>query len=424
GSDFKDGLINSIVGDFAALTANQIGTNWGNGQNPALQTLAHGALGAAAAKLTGKDAAAGALGGLSEGLFDNLVGDNFQNGSVWYAASSMLIGGAIAEAFGRDGITAAQAAQNAALNNRQLHPKERKLIQDLALEKAQQACGNDAQCVRDQTLYWTDALERVAESWVDDKEFATNSQYLAKLEQINANSGTEGHVTGAVDRYFANLQTAAEMLAPYQGKAISGTNQTYFSATPEQRADYTLNYILGFPPAPSIIPGMANRDQDRLESMAVMNGSAQPVYLLEELVLGGMLTNRVLSLLGRTIGSIEVATAAKGGMGLSAEAQSLLQAAESPFKGQTLTNAGRATTKHPEYFGFGSTEELRAVYRTDAQLNTLANTNVQEILSNGVRTTGTGGRYPNGWVTYTLPDGRAASWTASGEFIGFRGLQK
>jgi hypothetical protein len=114
--------------------------------------------------------------------------------------------------------------------------------------------------------------------------------------------------------------------------------------------------------------------------------------------------------------------AAKGGAGLSTEAQSFLEAAESPFKGQTLTNAGRATTKHPEYFGFSSTEELRAVYRTDAQLNALANTNVQEILSNGVRTTGAGGRYPSGWVTYTLPDGRAASWTASGEFIGFRGL--
>jgi hypothetical protein len=61
---------------------------------------------------------------------------------------------------------------------------------------------------------------------------------------------------------------------------------------------------------------------------------------------------------------------------------------------------------------------------SNEQLNALASTNVREILSNGVRTTGAGGRYPNGWVTYTLPDGRAASWTVSGEFIGFRGLQK
>lgn len=126
----------------------------------------------------------------------------------------------------------------------------------------------------------------------------------------------------------------------------------------------------------------------------------------------------------KAAGEAAAGTAAKGETGLSIEAQSFLKAAESQFKGQTVTNAGRATTKHPEYFGFGSAEELRAVYRTDAQLNALANTNVQEILSNGVRTTGAGGRYPSGWVTYTLPDGRAASWTSSGNFIGFRGLQK
>jgi hypothetical protein len=105
------------------------------------------------------------------------------------------------------------------------------------------------------------------------------------------------------------------------------------------------------------------------------------------------------------------------------ERTALLQAAESPFKGQGLTNAGRATTKHPEYFGFSSTEELRAVYRTEAQLNELAAKSAQEILANGIRTTGTGGRSPGGWITYTLPDGRAASWTTSGEFIGFRGVK-
>ncbi|WP_186195961.1 hypothetical protein [Burkholderia gladioli] len=103
----------------------------------------------------------------------------------------------------------------------------------------------------------------------------------------------------------------------------------------------------------------------------------------------------------------------------------LASAANQPFKdGQAITNAGRAVTKHPEYFGFDSTQDLRQVYRSDAQLNELAANAVQDILQNGIKTTGAGGRYPNGWVTYTLPDGRAASWATSGEFIGFRGLQK
>ncbi|WP_232451674.1 hemagglutinin repeat-containing protein [Burkholderia ubonensis] len=106
-------------------------------------------------------------------------------------------------------------------------------------------------------------------------------------------------------------------------------------------------------------------------------------------------------------------------------ARDLQNSANQPFKdGQEITNGGRAVTKHPEYFGFDSTQDLRKVYRTDDQINELAAQAVQDILKNGVKTTGAGGRYPNGWVTYTLPDGRAASWTASGEFIGFRGLQK
>ncbi|MCQ4680199.1 hemagglutinin repeat-containing protein [Ralstonia pseudosolanacearum] len=99
--------------------------------------------------------------------------------------------------------------------------------------------------------------------------------------------------------------------------------------------------------------------------------------------------------------------------------------AQQPYKeGQLITNAGRAVTKHPEYFGFDSTQELRKVYRTDTQLNELAANSIREILRDGARTTGSGGRYPNGWVTYTLPDGRAASWGASGDFIGFRGISK
>ncbi|GAB5094620.1 MULTISPECIES: hypothetical protein [unclassified Caballeronia] len=109
----------------------------------------------------------------------------------------------------------------------------------------------------------------------------------------------------------------------------------------------------------------------------------------------------------------------------SGNVSDLENAANEPFKdGQAITNAGRAATKHPEYFGFDSTQDMRQTYRSGAQLNELASQAVQDILQNGTQTKGAGGRYPNGWITYTLPDGRAASWTTSGEFIGFRGLQK
>ena len=95
----------------------------------------------------------------------------------------------------------------------------------------------------------------------------------------------------------------------------------------------------------------------------------------------------------------------------------------SPFKGGNLTNAGRAVTKHPEYFGFESTEALMKVYRSPSALNNLGSSTLKDILRNGVRTTGAGGRYPNGWVTYTLPNGNAASWELDGTFIGFRGIR-
>ena len=89
-----------------------------------------------------------------------------------------------------------------------------------------------------------------------------------------------------------------------------------------------------------------------------------------------------------------------------------------------MSAAGRTVMKHPEYFGFSSQTELQAVYRTEAQRNALGESFIKEILESGSMTTGAGGRWKEGWVTYTLPDGRAASWTSSGEFIGFRGVQK
>lgn len=105
------------------------------------------------------------------------------------------------------------------------------------------------------------------------------------------------------------------------------------------------------------------------------------------------------------------------------DAVSAFKNAISPHNGGNLTNAGRAVTKHPEYFGFESTEALMKVYRSPSALNNLASSTLKDILRNGVRTTGAGGRYPNGWVTYTLSNGNAASWGLDGTFIGFRGIK-
>lgn len=63
------------------------------------------------------------------------------------------------------------------------------------------------------------------------------------------------------------------------------------------------------------------------------------------------------------------------------------------------------------------------VYNTLAALNKLGAQRLKDVLRKGVRTTGASGRYPNGWITYTLKNGNAASWTSDGVFIGFRGIR-
>jgi len=42
-------------------------------------------------------------------------------------------------------------------------------------------------------------------------------------------------------------------------------------------------------------------------------------------------------------------------------------------------------------------------YRTPTELNEIAASQLKHILRNGKMTTGTGGRYPNGWGTYIQP---------------------
>ncbi|MDO5980948.1 hypothetical protein [Flavivirga spongiicola] len=101
----------------------------------------------------------------------------------------------------------------------------------------------------------------------------------------------------------------------------------------------------------------------------------------------------------------------------------LYKSALSKYKKSDLTKAGREVTKHPNYFGFKNNKALREKYRSDNAINKLGAQKLKNILRNGTRTRGSGGRYPKGWITYTLKNGTAASWHSNGDFIGFRGLK-
>ena len=136
GELFRDGLI----GDLAAIGANDIGTHWGGGKNPVIQTIAHAGLGCAAAAATEGDCAAGAAGGAAESVLGNLVdlptdpetGRYSDLTSGLYTAGAALLGGGVASELGLDVEDAQSAAQNAAVNNRLATESERDRIRDLA----------------------------------------------------------------------------------------------------------------------------------------------------------------------------------------------------------------------------------------------------------------------------------------------------
>jgi filamentous hemagglutinin len=110
-----------------------------------------------------------------------------------------------------------------------------------------------------------------------------------------------------------------------------------------------------------------------------------------------------------------------------------INSANSVYEDGALTKAGYAVTQHPECFDFESADELKEKYRTPQALNELGSSAIRTILAKGIQTTGAGGRYPKGWITYTLPEdvaadwgngtctllgGTMASWEPDGTFIG------
>ncbi|MFA7292942.1 MAG: DUF637 domain-containing protein [Rhodocyclaceae bacterium] len=131
GGSFGDAFRSSVVGDLAAVGANAVG------QGP--QTLSpgnilgHAAVGCVAAAANGKGCASGAIGGAGAAvvnpLLDQAIGGS--DGSGWGSnpetaqqmqtatlqLGSMAISAATAAALGKDGMTAALAAQNETVNN-------------------------------------------------------------------------------------------------------------------------------------------------------------------------------------------------------------------------------------------------------------------------------------------------------------------
>lgn len=119
---------------------------------------------------------------------------------------------------------------------------------------------------------------------------------------------------GGFARYLDDYKTALSILQNNAGQTIvvngqvakdQGSAQTMFSATEAQRASTNGNTGF-FDPQGSIVPGADQRDAARLENMQAANGGAKPVYPVEEVLLGGAVTNKVVSVLGRAVAELDV----------------------------------------------------------------------------------------------------------------------
>ena len=304
----KDGMTaDSARATLADPQANADYQNWKEGGNYRIATQA--AVGGLTTGSLGGALGAGATSAAAPAITDAL--NQLGLPEPVKQAAGMVIAAGIGTVAG-GGAAGAVTGFNVDVNNRQLHPQERLLISDLAKDKAAKSCkSGDTQCINTQTIFWTDTLERVAGGIVDDKANAQNMAYLGQLVAASSAPNSEG-ARGNLDSYAQSLTEAQAMLAPYTGKVITvngqaqtadGSAQTYFSATPAQRADTTANYVLGIQPPSSIVPGTALRDEARLEKARAQNGSAEPIYPVEELLLGGAVINRAVGLIGRAVGS-------------------------------------------------------------------------------------------------------------------------
>ncbi len=92
-------------------------------------------------------------------------------------------------------------------------------------------------------------------------------------------------------------------------------------------------------------------------------------------------------------------------------------AATARYGTSELTNAGRALTKHPEILDF-TKQTLRTEIKSDSELNRIAESIVQNIITEGIKTTPVIPRYGK-IIEIQITGGFGARWYPDGRFIGF-----
>ena len=101
----------------------------------------------------------------------------------------------------------------------------------------------------------------------------------------------------------------------------------------------------------------------------------------------------------------------------------LFRRALAPFRVGSLTHAGRALTKHPEFVSL-TKQTLRQAYSTDAAINRAAHDALKQMMRHGIRTMPVLPRY-GAVIQCQIPESFGARWYAAGAqagvFIGCSG---
>jgi filamentous hemagglutinin len=252
-----------------------------------------------------------------------LVEQGLSSGTAQMFAQGLAEATSLAIGTGVGGIGGGASALGTDTNNRQLHLQEIAKIETLAKEQAKKTCRGDADCEAKAYIMWADALERTAKGLVDEKESAKNLAYIQTLAAASNDPNSEG-ARGRFAEYMDVLRIAQSLLTSDMGKVIvvngqtasaNGSVQTYFSATQAQFLDKYVNTLFSRAPD-SIVVGEQARDNTRIEVFGAQNGSATPMYVAEELLLGGAVANKAVASLGRYFASLDVGLA--GTVGTSA----------------------------------------------------------------------------------------------------------
>jgi filamentous hemagglutinin len=250
GGSFGDAFKSSVIGDLAAVGANAVGQGT-NALSPG-NILGHAAIGCAAAAATGKDCASGAIGGAGAAVVNPLLdqaiggadgsgwGSNPETAQQWQTATlqlgSMAVSAATAAALGKDGMTAALAAQNETVNNyltkNQIDQKKKdlsicqsvaecKTVEDKwkTIDRKQtaeaQACLANGTC--GSVMMTADTIKQIRDELQQTCTAFCSADALASLKELNTYFLSNGDVnldalrTGNID--FGKLAKAGISLA-------------------------------------------------------------------------------------------------------------------------------------------------------------------------------------------------------------------